>query len=128
MVFRKRFRDDVFTDLLKRMVRQSKRKVFLIVDRHSVHRFRTVKKWFSEKKQQIRLFYLQSYSPELNPAEMLNQDVKSNAVGRRRAHTQDELLSNVRGSLRSRQKTSYIWFKAIFRRSTFSMQLYKCKL
>lgn len=108
MVFRKRFRDDVFTGFLKRMVRQSKRKVFLIVDRHPVHRSRTVKQWLSENEKQICLFYLPSYSPELNPDEMLNQDVKSNAVGRQRAHTQDELLSNVRGYLRSRQKRPYI--------------------
>ncbi len=108
MVFRKRFRNDVFTRFLKRMVRQSERKVFLIVDRHPVHRSRTVKKWLAENEKQIRLFYLPSYSPELNPDEMLNQDVKSNAVGRQRAHTQDELLSNVRGYLRSRQKRPYI--------------------
>ncbi|HDZ61612.1 MAG TPA: IS630 family transposase, partial [Nitrospirae bacterium] len=56
----------------------------------------------------IRLFYLPGYSPELNPDEMLNQDVKSNAVGRRRAYHQDELVSNLRSYLRSRQKKPYI--------------------
>ena len=71
MVFWKRFRVDVFTSFLKRMVRQSKRKVFLIVDRHPVHRSRTVKKWLSDNQDQICLFYLPSYSPELNPDEML---------------------------------------------------------
>ena len=104
MVFRKRFRDDIFIDFLRRMVRQSKRKVFLIVDRHPVHRSSAVKKWLGKNEEQIRLFYLPSYSPELNPDEMLNQDVKSNAVGRQRAHTQDQLISNVRGYLHSRQK------------------------
>lgn len=108
MVFQKRFRVNVFTSFLKRMVRQSKRKVFLIVDRHPVHRSLTVKKWLSDNQNQICLFYLPSYSPELNPDEMLNQDVKSNAVGRKRAHTQDELLTNVRGYLRSRQRRPHI--------------------
>ena len=108
MVFRNRFRDDIFIDFLKRMVRQSKRKIFLIVDRHPVHRSRAVKKWLAKNEKQIRLFYLPSYSPELNPDEMLNQDVKSNAVGRQRAHTQDQLISNVRGYLRSRQKKPHV--------------------
>ena len=108
MVFRKRFRDEVFKGFLKRMVRQSQRKIFMIVDKHPVHRSRTVKRWLFEHQKQIRLFYLPSYSPELNPDEMLNQDVKSNAVGRQRAHTQNELLTNVRGYLRSRQRRPYI--------------------
>ena len=42
--------------------------------------------------------------PELNPDECLNQDVKSNAVGRKRAGTQSHLISNVRSHLRSTQK------------------------
>jgi len=42
---------------------------------------------------------------ELNPTELLNQDVKTNALGRRRPHTQDELIGDTRSYLRSRQRT-----------------------
>lgn len=104
MVFRERFRAGVFVDFLKRLVRHAKGKVFLIVDGHPVHRSRGVKQWLKENAHRIRLFSLPGYSPELNPDEVLNQDVKTNAVGRRRARTQSELLSHVRGYLRSRQK------------------------
>jgi len=104
MVFDKRFRVEVFLDFLKRLVKQADKKVFLVVDGHPVHRSRKILKWIEEHKERIRLFFLPSYSPELNPDEVLNQDVKSNAVGRRRARTKDELMSNVRGYLRSRQK------------------------
>lgn len=104
MVFKKRFRADVFTEFLRRLVRQSNRKVFLIVDSHPVHRSRKIKKWLEKNDHTIRLFFLPSYSPELNPDEVLNQDVKSNAVGRRRAGNQQELISNVRKYLRSRQR------------------------
>ena len=95
MVFKKRYRSDVFTEFLRRLVRQSNRKVFLIVDSHPVHRSRKIKKWLEKNDHHIRLFFLPSYSPELNPDEVLNQDVKSNAVGRRRAGNQQELISNV---------------------------------
>ena len=104
MVFKKRYRSDVFTEFLRRLVRQSNRKVFLIVDSHPVHRSRKIKKWLEKNDHHIRLFFLPSYSPELNPDEVLNQDVKSNAVGRRRAGNQQELISNVRKYLRSRQR------------------------
>lgn len=104
MVFRKRFRADVFLDFLRRLLRQVDRKILLIVDGHPVHRSLKVKKWLKDKKHRIQLFFLPSYSPELNPDEILNQDVKSNSVGRRRAHDQNELMTHVRGYLRSRQR------------------------
>jgi len=104
MVFKKMFRSEVFTDFLRRLVRQSKHKIFIIVDSHPVHRSRKVKKWLEKNNHHIHLFFLPSYSPELNPDEVLNQDVKSNAVGRRRASNKQELISNVRKYLRSRQR------------------------
>ena len=90
------------------MVRQIKRKVFLIVDGHPVHHAIKVKNWIQEHVNQICLFYLPGYSPELNPDEMLNQDVKSNAVGWRRAKNQQELVANTRSYLRSRQRQPHI--------------------
>jgi len=108
MVFKMRFRAEVFVEFLRRLVRQIKRKVFLIVDGHPVHRSVKVKNWLKKNVHHIRLFFLPSYSPELNPDELLNQDVKSNAVGRRRALNQDELVTDVRGYLRSRQRKPHI--------------------
>jgi len=104
MVFRERFKDRVFLHFLKRLVRQVPRKVFLIVDGHPVHRAARVTRWVSAHAKKIELFRLPSYSPDLNPDEMLNQDVKSNAVGRRRAESPSELVSAVRGFLRGRQR------------------------
>ena len=108
MVFNKKFQSDVFSNFLRRLVRQSTRKVFLIVDSHPVHHSKKVKKWLEKNDKHIRLFYLPGYSPELNPDELLNQDVKSNAVGRRRAGNQKELISNVRNYLRNRQQQPHI--------------------
>jgi transposase len=108
MVFKERFTAKVFMDFLKRLVRQETHKMFLIIDRHPVHRSGAVKKLLEENSHMVRIFFLPGYSPELNPDEMLNQDVKSNAVGRRRAHNQSELVGNVRGFLRSRQRKPHI--------------------
>ena len=44
------------------------------------------------------------YSPELNPDEFLNPDVKQNAVGCRRASSRKDMMANVRGYLWSTRK------------------------
>jgi transposase len=103
MVFKERFTAQVFLEFLRRLVRQSARRVYLIIDRHPVHRSRKVKNWVKENEARIRLVFLPSYSPELNPDELLNQDVKSNALGRQRPGDQIELMGKVRSYLRSRQ-------------------------
>lgn len=104
MVFREKFTAGVFQDFLSRLIRQYAGRMFLIVDRHPVHRSVQIRDWLEVHKDRIRLFFLPGYSPELNPDELLNQDVKSNALGRRRARDEKELLSNTRGYLRSRQR------------------------
>lgn len=103
-VFRGRFTARVFLDFLKRLVRQVGRRLYLIVDGHPVHRSRAVCDWLDQNAQRIRLFRLPAYSPELNPDEYLNQDVKSNAVGRERPRDVHEMIATVRGYLRGTQR------------------------
>jgi transposase len=67
MVFKKRFRADVFLEFLRGLLRQNPRKVFLIVDGHPVHRAIKIRNWIEKKGNRIRLFFLPGYSPELNP-------------------------------------------------------------
>jgi transposase len=104
MVFKKRFTADVMVEFMRRLIRHSRQKVFLIVDGHPVHRSGKVKRWIEKHHQHIRLFRLPDYSPDLNPDELLNQDVKSNAVGRRRPRDQEEMIGQVRSYLRSTQR------------------------
>ncbi|MEO1621819.1 MAG: transposase, partial [Cyanobacteria bacterium J06632_3] len=40
------------------------------------HNRRLVQDWLAAHKDQIEVFFLPAYSPELNPAEYLNNDVK----------------------------------------------------
>jgi transposase len=104
MVFTGRFNASLFIAFMKRLIRQIGRKLFLIVDGHPVHRARAVKDWLARHGDEISLFYLPPYSPELNPDELLNQDVKTNALGRRRPTNRDELISDTRSYLRRRQR------------------------
>lgn len=103
MVFKRRFTAPVCIQFLRRLIRQRKRKVFLILDRHPVHRSATVQRWIEQHTDRLRLFFLPGYSPELNPDEYLNHDVKANAVGRTRPATQVEMMDLLRGYLRIKQ-------------------------
>ena len=46
--------------------------MFLILDKLREHHSKIVKAWVAERQDQIELFYLPSYSPQLNPEERLN--------------------------------------------------------
>jgi transposase len=104
MVFKGKFNAPLCIDFLRRLVKSSPRKVFLIADRHPVHRSRAVARWLEQHQHQIRLFFLPGYSPELNPDELLNQDVKSNALGRLRPRSLPEMMYQVRSFLWSTQR------------------------
>jgi transposase len=78
--------------------------VHLIVDGHPVHRARLVSAWVGRHADQIELHFLPGYSPELNPVELLNHDVKANAAGRRRPRSASELRNELHGYLRWRQR------------------------
>lgn len=108
MVFKERFTAEVMIAFLRRLIRQNHRKVFLIVDGHPVHRSGKVKRWAVWHRQKICLFFLPGYSPQLNPDEYLNQDVKTNAVGRQRPRNQPGMMGAVRSYLRSRQRRPQI--------------------
>jgi transposase len=104
MVFKERFTANVFLRFGRRLLRQTGRRVLLILDRHPVHRSRMVQRWLAKNAARISVFFLPGYSPDLNPDEFLNQDVKSNALGRQRPATQADLIIGVRSYLRSTQR------------------------
>jgi transposase len=104
MVFKHRFTIAVLLKFLRRLLRQNcGRKIFLILDGHPVHLAKATLHWLKAHRAALRVYFLPGYSPELNPDEYLNQDVKANAVGRTRPLDRTELVGNVRAYLRSTQ-------------------------
>lgn len=67
---------DIFIDFLKRPIKNPRKKTLLIVDDLRVHHGKPVKAWLAEHLDAIEVFYLFSYSLELNPDEMANADIK----------------------------------------------------
>jgi transposase len=99
------FNGPVFIDFLGRLLRDcGGRKVHLIVDGHPVHHAKLVSAFIGRHAERIELHFLPGYSPELNPVELLNHDVKANAAGRRRPRSAGELREELYGYLRRRQR------------------------
>jgi transposase len=70
----------VLIGFLQRLIRDSRRKIFLILDRLPVHRSAVVREFLARHKAKIEVSYLPSYSPELNPDEGLNADLKQHVT------------------------------------------------
>jgi transposase len=104
MVFTGKFVAAGFVAFLRRLLKQATGPVYLIVDGHPVHKSRLAKEFVARQGKRLRLILLPGYCPELNPDELLNQDVKTNAVGKSRPRHKAELLDIMRRHLHQRQK------------------------
>ena len=65
-----------FIEFLTALIKDAGKKVFLILDNLRVHHSRLVKAWVAEHSEKIELFYVPSYSPQLDPEERLKADLK----------------------------------------------------
>jgi transposase len=106
-VFTGRFTSTVFITFLDRLARQAARKVHVIADRHPVHRSKAVTAWLAANAHRIELHLMPGYSPELNPDEILNADIKRH-VHASRARTTDDLAHETRRFLHRRQRQPHI--------------------
>ena len=113
-VFQGRFTAPAFIDFLRRLLQHAPGKLVVIVDGHPVHRARRVQAFVREHAARLRLVRMPGYCPELNPDELLNQDVKTNAVGKSRPTDRAGLLQAVRRHLHRRQKQPHV-IRALFR-------------
>jgi transposase len=104
MVFEDKFHAAVFIQFLGRLLKQVPGKICLIVDGHPVHKSKLVKEFVQTHAARLQLELLPGYCPELNPDELLNQDVKTNALGKSRPKNKQEMIHAVRSHLHRRQK------------------------
>lgn len=103
MLYRDTLTAKVLLTFLKRLVKETDRKVFLILDNLRVHHAKLVRAWLDEHTHEIEVFYLPAYAPELNPDEYLNGDLKQQVRTGRAARSQDELESRLRSVLKRLQ-------------------------
>jgi transposase len=94
----------VLIKFMRRLIKDAKRTVFLILDNLRVNHAKLVKAWLERHEDEIEVFYLPSYSPELNPDEYLNCDLKTGMRSSSPARNQKDLKAKVLRHLRMLQK------------------------
>ena len=104
MVYREAMNAGLMIKFLGRLVKDAGRKVFLILDNLKVHHSRPVKEWLAGHQEQIEVFYLPAYCPELNPDEYLNNDLKTGVYQGDLARTRVQLQKKTISHLRTLQK------------------------
>lgn len=70
------FNHEKLIEFFESLAQDAGKKISLILDNLGVHHCKPVKAWLAENKHKMEVFYLPSYSPELNPEERLNADLK----------------------------------------------------
>lgn len=105
MTYTARMTQSKYLLFLARLIESAGAKVYLIADNLSVHHGKRVKAWEQENSDKIELHYIPSYSPELNPDEYLNRDLKKNVHGRKAPRDQASLKANVITFMKMLQKT-----------------------
>ena len=103
MLYKDNMNSDKLIDFMRRLVKDSKRKVFLILDNLRAHHSKKVREWLEKHKAEIEVFYLPPYAPEYNPDELLNSDLKRGIGKKSMPRSEKELERNVRSHMKSVQ-------------------------
>jgi transposase len=101
MMYRDAMNSGLLIKFMTRLIRDSDRKVFLILDNLRVHHSKTVKQWLEDHREQIEVFHLPSYSPELNPDEYLNGNLKNKVHSGKPVRNQEDLEKKTRSFMRT---------------------------
>jgi transposase len=104
MFYKETFNSDKLISFMKRLHKDAKRKVYLILDNLRVHHSKKVAQWLKENEDHICVFFLPPYSPELNPDEYLNGDLKRHVHSGVPVRNEKELHKKARGYMMKIQR------------------------
>ena len=104
MVYKNKMNSQTLIKFMKRLIKDTDKKIFLILDNLKVHHSYIVKDWLKEHEDEIEIFFLPSYSPELNPDEYLNCDLKAGVHSGTPARSKKQLKKKAIAHLRKLQK------------------------
>jgi len=95
----------VFIEFLKRLLHHAPGMLILIVDGHPAHKAKSVQRFVASVRDRLRLFYLPPYSPELNPDELVWNDLKNQGIGRKMILSLRQMRRDVLSHMRFLQKS-----------------------
>jgi len=104
MFYREKMTGKVLIRFLRRLIKDSPKKIFFIIDNLKAHHAIVVTEWVKKHKDEIEIFYLPNYAPEYNPDERLNGNLKRELAAKGYSENEDGIESKARGSMKSFQK------------------------
>lgn len=104
MIYSGSMNADRLIKFMKQLIKGKARKTFLILDNLRVHHGNIVKQWVEENKSKIGVFHLPSYSPEKNPDEYLNCDLKYGLSEKPAPRNEEQLKNNVQNHMKMLQE------------------------
>lgn len=96
MIYKENMNADVLIKFLEQLIKCQDNKVYLILDNLKVHHSKIVKQWRTKHKDEIEIFHLPSYSPDRNPDEYLNCDLKYGLSEKPAPKTAEKLEQNLK--------------------------------
>ena len=115
-----------FIRFLQRLVRDARRKAFLILDRLKAHRAGLTRDWLAAHRSEIEVHHLPACSPELNPDEGVNaeleQAVPRKAPARSRQQLKRAAISHMRSLSKRPERVRSIFQHQQFRYAARSRQ------
>lgn len=96
MIYGGRMNQQMLLKFLEQLVKGRDGKLFLVLDNLTVHHGKIVREWCEMNKDKIELFFLPAYSPEKNPDEYLNCDLKRGLSDRPSPKDAETLTGNVK--------------------------------
>jgi transposase len=94
---------DLFRSFLIRLIKSTDKKVYAISDNLPVHHGLVLQEWVKENSEKINVFFLPSYTPELNPVEYLNNNLKFAMVRKGYSKNENEIQRKAAATMRSLQ-------------------------
>ena len=101
MMYRDAMNSELLIKFMTRLTKDAGRKVFLILDNLPVHHGKDVKQWLAVHREQIEVFHLPSYSPELNPDEYLNGKLKNKVHSGKSVRNREDQEKKTRSFMRT---------------------------
>ena len=106
---------ELFVALLRKMMRNRRKPVHLVVDGLPAHKTALVKAYVASTNGMLTLHFLPGYAPELNPDELVWSHIKRTGVARTPLRTGDKLSEKIEAQLAVIKRTPELvrsFFKA----------------
>ena len=112
---------DLFVGMLELLMKRRRRPLFLVLDNLATHKAKVVNQYVASTGGKLELHYLPGYAPELNPDELVWNDMKRTGTARRPLG-KGEVLPSLSKSPEARAmgRCALLWKRTVTRLSAMS--------